>query len=290
MAFEDIKLTIPLEEGGQRLDSALAAISVFSRRRLQRAIDEGGVYLNKKRCRKAGRIIQGGEKVRIVMLDDEKLVPFSEEQVVWRDKSWILVHKKAGQYAQEALHRSKGTLPYEIGIALRLTPVESKNLRPVHRLDKGTSGLMMFCYDPKALQHLQQKWKHAVDKAYLAVVSPAPNWDEQLIESAISAKADRQGRYHVDVHGRISKTQAFVLERKGNRALVRLLPYTGRTHQLRVHLASLGCPIVGDTRYGGKKNDRMMLHAQVLRVKGYAMRSKETYFEWSVEPEGDWQW
>ena len=290
MAFEDIKLTIPLEEGGQRLDSALAAISTFSRRRLQRAIDEGGVYLNKKRCRKAGRIIQGGEKVRIVILDDEKLVPFFEEQIVWRDRSWILVHKKAGQYSQEALHRSKGTLPYEMGMALNLTPVEAKNLRPVHRLDKGTSGLMMFCYDPKALRHVQQKWKHAVDKEYLAVVSPAPTWDDILIETSISAKGDRAGRYHVDANGRASKTEAFVLERKENRALLRLVPHTGRTHQLRVHLASLGCPIVGDVRYGGKKSGRMMLHAKTLKIKGYAMRSKETQLEWSVEPEGDWQW
>lgn len=290
MAFEDIKLTIPLEEGGQRLDSALAAISVFSRRRLQKAIDEGGVYLNKKRCRKAGRIIQGGEKVRIVMLDDEKLVPFSEEQVVWQEKSWLLVHKKAGQYSQEALHRSKGTLPYEMGMTLKLTPVEAKNLRPVHRLDKGTSGLMMFCYDPKALQHMQQKWKHAVEKEYLAVVSPEPTWEEILIETSISAKSDRAGRYHIDAKGRACKTEAFVIERKDGRALVRLVPHTGRTHQLRVHLASLGCPIVGDARYGGKKGNRMMLHAKILKMKGYAMRSKETQFEWSVDPEGDWQW
>ena len=290
MAFEDIKLTIPLEEGGQRLDSALAAISTFSRRRLQKAIDEGGVYLNKKRCRKAGRIIQGGEKVRIVMLDNEKLVPFSEDQIVWRDRSWILIHKRAGQYAQEALHRSKGTLPYEMGMALKFTPVESKNLRPVHRLDKGTSGLMMFCYDPKALQHVQQKWKQAVEKEYLAIVSPAPAWDDMLIETSISAKADRAGRYHIDAKGRASKTEAFVLERKDNKALLRLVPHTGRTHQLRVHLASLGCPILGDVRYGGKKNTRMMLHAKTLKIKGYAMRSRDTQLEWSVEPEGDWAW
>jgi len=290
MAFEDIKLTIPLEEGGQRLDSALAAISTFSRRRLQKAIDEGGVYLNKKRCRKAGRIIQGGEKVRIVMLDNEKLVPFSEDQIVWRDRSWILIHKSPGQYAQEALHRSKGTLPYEMGMALKFTPVESKNLRPVHRLDKGTSGLMMFCYDPKALQHVQQKWKQAVEKEYLAIVSPAPAWDDMLIETSISAKADRAGRYHIDAKGRASKTEAFVLERKDNKALLRLVPHTGRTHQLRVHLASLGCPILGDVRYGGKKNTRMMLHAKTLKIKGYAMRSRDTQLEWSVEPEGDWAW
>ncbi len=290
MAFEDIKLHIPPEQGGQRLDSALAAIAPYSRRRLQRAIDEGGVYLNKKRCRKAGRIIQGGEKVRIVMLDDEKLVPFSTEQMVWQDKAWVLVHKKAGQYAQEALHRSKGTLPYELAMALKLTPVQNKHLRPVHRLDKGTSGLMMFCYEPKALQHLQQKWQHAVDKTYWAVVSPAPSWDEMLIETAISAKADRAGRYHVDNHGRACKTEAFVEQRKDGKALLKLVPHTGRTHQLRVHLASLGCPIVGDARYGGKKHGRMMLHAQTLQIKGYAMRSKETQLVWSVEPEGDWIW
>jgi len=294
MAFEDMKLTIPLEEGGQRLDSALAAISTFSRRRLQKAIDEGGVYLNKKRCRKAGRIIQGGEKVRIVMLDDEKLVPFSGEQIVWREKSWVLVHKMAGQYAQEALHRSKGTLPYELAMFLKLNPVQSKHLRPVHRLDKGTSGLMMFCYDPKALQHLQHHWHQAVDKEYIAVVSPAPEWDTLEITSSLSARADKAGRYHVDNKGKASKTEAFVVERKENRALLRLVPHTGRTHQLRVHLASVACPIVGDTRYGGKKHTRLMLHAKVLEIKGYAMRSKQPQHVWSVEPEGEgkgeWQW
>ncbi|MDQ7003747.1 MAG: RluA family pseudouridine synthase [Ghiorsea sp.] len=290
MVFEDIKLTIPLEEGGQRLDSALAAISTFSRRRLQRAIDEGGVYLNRKRCRKAGRIIQGGEKVRIVMLDDEKLVPFVEEQIVWQDNAWVLVHKKAGQYAQEALHRSKGTLPYELAMLLKLNPVNNKHLRPVHRLDKGTSGLMMLSYEPQALQHLQHHWHQAVDKEYVAMVSPAPEWESMEILSSLSAKADRAGRYHVDKKGKASKTEAFVLERQGNRALLRLVPHTGRTHQLRVHLASLGCPILGDTRYGGKKHPRLMLHAKILGIKGYAMRSKQPQHIWSVEPEGDWQW
>lgn len=288
--FEDIKLQIPPEAGGQRLDSALALISTLSRRRLQRAIDEGGVYVNKKRCRKAGRIVMGGEKVRIVTLEDEVLEPFSADQIVWRDKSWVLVHKKANQYSQEALHRSKGTLVYELSMFLNLKPVETKLLRPVHRLDKGTSGLMMFCYDPKALQHLQHHWHQAVEKEYVAVVSPVPDWSEKLIEEPISAKADKAGRYHVTQNGKASKTEAFVLEVKDNKALVRLVPHTGRTHQLRVHLAHLGCPIVGDRRYGGKSQKRLMLHAQTLKIKGYAMRSKEPQHSWSVEPEGDWSW
>ncbi len=290
MAFEDIKLQIPLEQGRRRLDTALAACSSFSRRRVQRAIDEGGVYVNKKRCRKAGRIIQGGEKVRIVTLDDEVLTPFSEDQIVWREQSWVLVHKKAGQYAQEALHRSKGTLVYELAMFLKLPPVDTKHLRPVHRLDKGTSGLMMFCYDPKALQHLQHHWHQAVEKEYIAVVSPVPDWSEMLIEEPLSAKADRWGRYAVDKCGKVSKTEAFVVETRGDKALLRLIPHTGRTHQLRVHLAHLGYPILGDTRYGGKKHARLMLHAKVLKIKGYAMRSKQPQLEWSVDSEGDWEW
>jgi len=289
-SFEDIKFNIPLEHGGQRLDSALAASSSFSRRRLQRAIDEGGVYVNKKRCRKAGRLVQGGEKIRLVMLDGETLNPLAEEQIVWEEQSWTLLHKRVNQYAQEALHRSKGTLPYELGILLKLTPVQSKLLRPVHRLDKGTSGLMMFSHDPKALQHLQHHWHQAVEKEYLAVVSPIPEWTEKLIEEPISSKADAYGRYRVHKDGRACKTQAYVIETRDNRALIRLIPFTGRTHQLRVHLSHLDCPILGDKRYGGKKHNRLMLHAKTLKIKGYAMRSKHPQLEWNVEPEEDWTW
>jgi len=288
--FTDLKLNIPLEQGGQRLDSALAVISSYSRRRMQRAIDEGGVYVNRKRCRKAGRIIQGGEKIRLVLLDDEVLNPFSAEQIVWQHDCWTLIHKRGNQYAQEALHRSKGTLPYELAMYQQLKPIQSKHLRPVHRLDRGTSGLMMFCHKPQALQHLQQHWFQAVDKAYMAVVSPIPTWTTQLIEAPLSAKSDKAGRYRVSNDGKQSKTEAFVLEKRGNKALLRLIPHTGRTHQLRVHLAHLGCPIVGDSRYGGVKHQRLMLHAQELKIKGYAMRSKDPQHIWSVEPEDDWTW
>ena len=288
--FEDIRLTIPVESSGMRLDMALAAISPLSRRRLQKAIDEGGVYLNRKRCRKAGKLVQGGEKVRMVLLEDEELMPFSPEQIVWQERSWTLVHKRSNQYSQEALHRTKGTLVYELAMSLKLKPVQTKNLRPVHRLDKGTSGLILFSHDPKALQHLQHHWSKAVDKEYLAVVSPVPDWQSKVIDSPISAKADKAGKYYVNEAGKASKTEAFVEEIRGDRALIRLVPLTGRTHQLRVHLASLGYPILGDSRYGGKKHARLMLHARSLTIKGYAMRSKEPVLSWCVEPEGDWEW
>jgi len=288
-SFEDIKLNIPADQAGQRLDTALAAVSVLSRRRLQRAIDEGGVYINKKRCRKAGRILMGGESARIVLLDGEELVPFSPEQIIWQHASWVLVHKKSGQYAQEALHRSKGTLPYELSMSINLTPVQVKLLRPVHRLDKGTSGLMMFCFDPLALQRLQQYWKTAVKKEYLAVVSPVPDWTELRISSPLSATCDRLGRYHVDPKGKASETDAYVVKTRGDKALLRLVLHTGRTHQLRVHLSSTGFPIVGDSRYGGAKAKRLMLHARALSIEAFAMRLTEQQ-TWQVEPEDDWTW
>ena len=290
MSFEDISLHIPQEQAGQRLDSALAAISPFSRRRLQRAIDEGGVYVQKKRCRKAGRVMRGGEKVRIVMLDGEELVPFDETQIIWREQSWVLVHKKSGQYAQEALHRSKGTLVYELAMFLSLKPAQTRLLRPVHRLDRDTSGLMLFCYDPAALQRLQQSWRQSVQKEYLAVVSSVPDWTERHISLPLSAKADRLGRYHVDARGKPSETEAFVVQKHENRALLRLIPHTGRTHQLRVHLSHLGFPILGDTRYAGKKHNRMMLHAKALRIDAAVMGLRAGHLSWEVEPEGDWTW
>ena len=285
--FQDQQLTVPVLLEPSRLDHFLAGCVSLSRRRIRRAIDEGGVYVDKKRCRKAGKLLHGGEKLRIVTLDSEIPTPFSGEQLIWQQGSLFLIHKKSGQYAQEALHRSLGTLPDELAKYLNLSPQQAKNLRPVHRLDRDTSGLMLFCADPKQLQLIQSLWQSHVSKSYLAVVSPAPDWNKKRIKEPISKLRDRQGRYHVEAHGRACDTEAEVVERKGDKALLRLVPHTGRTHQLRIHLSHLGCPIIGDTRYGGKQHPRLMLHAQTLCVQVPALSEEH---EWKADPEEDWQW
>jgi len=286
-AFQDQQLTVPTLSEPMRLDHFLAGCVPLSRRRIQRAIDEGGVYVNKKRCRKAGKLLHDGEQLRIVTLEDETLIPFSSEQLIWQQGSLFLIHKKSGQYAQEALHRSLGTLPDELARYLKLSPSEAKNLRPVHRLDRDTSGLMLLSADPKQLQQLQSHWHSHVHKSYLAVVSPAPEWDTKRIKEPISSQRDRQGCYRVDARGRACDTEAEVVERDGNMALLRLIPHTGRTHQLRIHLSHLGCPILGDTRYGGKRHSRLMLHAQRLYVQVPALPEEH---QWNEDPEEDWQW
>ena len=258
------------EKEPRRLDIALAELGSeipLSRRRIRRAIDEGSVYVNKKRCRKAGTMLKGGEHLRIVTIDGEVLTPFSAEQLVWQHRTLYLIDKRSGQYAQEALHRSKGCIPDELAKHLNMTPREAKFLRPVHRLDRDTSGLMLLSSDPKELQHLQELWHSHVHKTYLAVVSPAPTWETQRITLAIDKKKDRLGRFHVSGDGRACDTEAEVLERHENTALLRLIPHTGRTHQLRVHLSHIGCPILGDRRYQGKKHVRLMLHAHTLHIE-----------------------
>ena len=285
--FQDLRASVLPELANQRLDQNLAKIFNLSRRRSRRAIDEGGVYLNGKRCRTAGRNTKSGDKLRIILLDGETLIPFDPEQLIWQQDSLYLIHKRSGQYAQEALHRSRGTLPDELARHLELPPQIAIKLRPVHRLDRDTSGLMLFCSDPEQLQRLQKHWHTCTEKKYLAVVEPAPQWDEQRIRLAISNNRDSKGCYAVSEQGRSCDTEAKVLQRHGNRALVELIPHTGRTHQLRVHLSALGCPILGDVRYGGKPCKRMMLHAQDLRIIAPAL--PETH-HWKARTEEDWQW
>ncbi len=285
--FQDLRAVASAKEHGLRLDQGLAQLLGLSRRRGRRAIDEGGVYLNQKRCRTAGRTLQSGDKLRAILLEKEKLTPFEPQQIVWQRPPLYLIHKRSNQYSQEALHRSRGTLPYELAQHLALAPKNSANLRPVHRLDRGTSGLILFSSSPKQLQDLQSLWHCCTFKTYLAVVEPAPSWDEQTITLAIDAERDKAGRYHISELGRACKTEAEVVERQGNRALVKLIPHTGRTHQLRIHLAALGCPILGDTRYGGKTHARLMLHAESLSIIKPALGQD---IQWNVAPGEDWTW
>jgi len=285
--YQDLNAVMDASLAGQRLDMVLSQLCPVSRRRVRRAIDEGGVYVNGKRCHTAGRALKADDRLRMVLLENEQLIPFEAEQLIWQAPPLYLIHKRSGQYAQEALHRSRGTLPDEISRLLKLTKQQAQALRPVHRLDRGTSGLMLFCSDPTQLQQLQAHWHMATSKAYLAVVEPAPDWENKRIMLAIGKRRDGRGCYHVSADGRACDSEAKVLERKGNRALISLLAHTGRTHQLRVHLSSLGCPILGDSRYGGKSAKRLMLHACRLEISPPAMAEPHT---WNCPTEEDWQW
>ncbi len=283
--FEDRRARAGAAEAGLRFDQALAQLLGVSRRKARLAIDLGGAWLNGRRCRMAGRRIRAGDELRLVTLEGEAPPPLSPAQIIWREGPLLALHKRAGQYAQPALHRSKDCLPEALSRLLD----DGNDWQPAHRLDRGTSGVLLFCADKALRDRIQRAWGECARKRYLAVVAPAPDWDEREITLPIGKRRDAQGRYAPDPDGRPCRTRARVIRRKdgGGRALLELVPETGRSHQLRVHLSALGCPILGDGRYGGLPHQRMMLHAEFLALAPPALDAMR---EWRATPEEDWSW
>jgi len=163
----------------------------------------------------------------------------------------------------------------------------ARPFRPVHRLDRETSGLLLFSCNAQELQRIQQHWHQTTEKYYLAVVDGEPAWDKKTIDLPISAQRDKRGRYAVSDQGRACRTIARVLQHQHGRSLLQLQAVTGRSHQLRVHLSALGCPILGDVRYGGSSHHRMMLHAWQLHIGPPAIPEPR---HWKTDPEEDWIW
>jgi tRNA pseudouridine32 synthase / 23S rRNA pseudouridine746 synthase len=138
---------------------------------------------------------------------------------------------------------------------------------PAHRLDHDTSGCLLLARTPGVLRRLQMGFEaHQIGKTYWAIVDGAPPKTEGAVRAPLSKRSTeaRGWRMVVDGDGQPSETRYRILEQLEGRTLVELTPLTGRTHQLRVHLAHIGCPISGDVVYG-RGGDKLMLHATSVR-------------------------
>jgi RluA family pseudouridine synthase len=126
-------------------------------------------------------------------------------------------------------------------------------LRPVHRLDAETTGVLLLAKQVSALSHYSKLFATGrMEKTYLAVVAERPSRESWTVRVALADRLDREGRIRVDErHGREAETAFRLVERRGGRSLIEARPRTGRTHQIRVHLAMEGYPILGDVLYGG---------------------------------------
>jgi 23S rRNA pseudouridine1911/1915/1917 synthase len=257
------------EEGAERLDLYVAHhCPEVSRSRAQRLIEEGFVTVN-GRPAKASRLLQRGDRVVVRVpppspLDLEpEAIPLS---IVYEDDDLLVVDKPAGMAVHPGAGRSRHTLVNALLARCPDLAGVGGVLRPgiVHRLDKDTSGLILVAKNDRAHTALSRQLKErTVEKGYLALVTGRLEPGEGVIEGAIGRDPHNRKRMAVVEGGRPARTAYRVREHPADCTLVEVTPSTGRTHQIRVHLAAVGHPVVGDAVYGRPSPfvGRQFLHA-----------------------------
>ena len=264
-------------EADQRLDSALAAVAGITRSQARRWIDADRVRVNDRCCR-ASQSVQLGDTLDATPPDLIKSALEPEAialQILYEDEDLIVIDKPAGMVVHPAPGHSSGTLVHALlhhcNNLAGIGGVERPGI--VHRLDRGTSGVLVAAKCDEAHRELAKQFHdHTIDRVYRAVVRGTPGADEGRVDRAIGRHP--KDRKRMSVRGAASREAQTVwrgVRRFPNsqRAVLDIFPETGRTHQIRVHLASIGLPIVGDAVYGrsrgrGVELERPALHAAVL--------------------------
>ena len=265
-----------------RLDQYLAQqLPEFSRTQLKKLIKENKVLIENHPA-KPSSMVQPGDLITLHLpsatpqLVAQETVPLN---VVFEDKHIIVVNKIAGIVVHPAQGHDRGTVVnalvarYPDLVAMEQVGPDSVG-RPgiVHRLDRDTSGLIVVARTPDALQNLQQQFKaRTVEKTYLALVFGYPKVPEGVIDVPLGRDPRHRQKFAPRPDGKPSRTHYRIKENFIDYSLLEIGLETGRTHQIRVHLAWLKCPVVGDTVYGRKKNKlglkRQFLHAWKLQFQ-----------------------
>ena len=262
-----LTLTVSPEDSGQRLDQYLAAkLAEVSRARVQQLIEKGEVLVNDAAA-KASLRLRGGEQVTVTGPPQAPpLRAMAEEiplDIVYEDDDLAIVNKPAGMMVHAGAGatedaRNRGTLVNALLHHFGALSGVGGELRPgiVHRLDRATSGLMVVAKNDESHRRLARQFSgREVHKTYVALVHGWPKKDRGTIQSAISRHAQRRTRMTTRGAGGRDAVTHYVVTRKidspyGKFALLEVKIETGRTHQIRVHMSSLGHPVVGDTLYG----------------------------------------
>lgn len=275
-------IEITLNDPGERLDKALVtAVPDLTRTQVQNLIKEGQITVDGQNV-KPNLKLTGGELVRIILPEITATELLPEDiplDIRYEDTDMMVINKPAGMVVHPSLGHESGTLVHAILFHCGdLTGVGGEK-RPgiVHRLDKDTSGLIVVAKNDAALQHLQAQFKErTVDKIYLALVDGQANPPEALIDAPIGRDLRQRKKmavvptYH-SATTRPAQTSYRTLTGYDDHTLLECTLHTGRTHQIRVHLAYIGFPIVGDSVYGRRKStlhlNRQFLHATSLTLK-----------------------
>lgn len=266
-----MRFTVEPREDKQRLDHVLAGrFPDVSRSFLQSLCKEDSVRVNNT-AQKSGYKLRWGDRVEI-MYDMASIgrVPDINIPILYEDDDVLVVNKPAG-----VLSHALSKFKQEPSVASFLrqrsqTSAKAPDVRwgIVHRLDRATSGVMVCAKTTHATAHLQKQFAdRRVQKRYVAVVGGIPKREIAHIDVPIERNPKKPATFRVGHRGKQATTYYELMKTNTRYSMISLAPKTGRTHQLRVHMAYVNCPIVGDFLYGGETADRLYLHAQELELE-----------------------
>ncbi|MGI2336424.1 MAG: RluA family pseudouridine synthase [Dehalogenimonas sp.] len=257
--------------GGIRLDKYIAGqVPELSRAHIQELIKEGRITVNNQ-LSKSSHLLKSGDLISLKIPQLPPIEAMAENipvNVLYEDNDLAVIDKPAGLTTHPAPGHTSGTL---LNALLARFPelIEAGGERPgiVHRLDKDTSGLMVVARSRRVQAALSDQFKRReVTKIYLALVKGTVEPAEGIIEAAIGRAQVNRKKMAVTENGREARSQFKVVRRFKGHTLLEMRIFTGRTHQIRVHLAAIGYPVVGDATYGAKSEifPRQFLHAHRL--------------------------
>lgn len=278
-----------IKESGIRLDKALADLTELSRSQANEAIKNGNILVNGKAV-KAKYSVKEGDLVTYDLPEPEVLEYEAEDiplDIVYEDDDVAVVNKPQGMVVHPSVGHTSGTLVNALMYHIHDLSSINGVVRPgiVHRIDKDTSGLLMIAKNDRAHQALAEELKDKKSlRKYLAIVHGNISNDRGVIEAPIGRSEKDRKKQAVTAKGKPAVTHFKVLERFGNYTLVELTLETGRTHQIRVHMAYIGHPVAEDPLYGPRKTlkgNGQFLHAQTL---GFTHPTTGESLRFSVEP------
>ena len=266
-------IDVPAEETGERIDSFLSGKTDFTRTRIQQLIKDRNITVNGKPTKSSYKIEENDEIIiEVPEVETTEIKPENIKiDIVYEDSDIAVINKQAGLVVHPAHGHYSGTLVNAILYHIKDLSGINGEIRPgiVHRLDKDTSGLIVIAKNDKvhaALTEMFQEKK--IRKTYLAILKGKLNKSEGKIVTQIGRdKNDRKKMTVIDdaAKGKNAITNYRVISQNNLFTLVKVNIETGRTHQIRVHMRHLGYPILGDSVYGRKDNEkRQMLHAYKL--------------------------